>query len=160
VPEKPDPTAPEGRGPALSDDPRDDLLAIEIARGQTHEEAAEKAGVSVRTVYYRLKEPEFLRCVQGIRRGVLVRAIAKLTAGTIDAADALLQIVKDKNVDPKTRVEAARAMFGCLHRTSELAVHGDEIRALQERLDEVQRRDTKGKHMPIAGTPPARLPEP
>jgi hypothetical protein len=143
-------------------DPRDELIAIELARGARREAAARVAGVCVRTVYSRLREPWFTRRVAELQREMLTRTVAKLAHGSEEAVDILLALARDGKVDPKVRGECARGLLTLLKPVANLAVHGEEIRALQERLDAVQQRQ-ESKTKRIGSRPHIRvdrLPEP
>ena len=69
-------------------------LLLPLACGATAEQAARQAGVSVRTVYRRLKNPEFLRQVQAARADMVQRASGTLTAAGGEAVKTMVELLR------------------------------------------------------------------
>ena len=141
---------------------RDDLLAVELARGQTRAQAAKTLGISERTVYARLALPGFRAKVQAIRRETLLTSLAILNDSTTLAATVLRELLGDSEVEAKVKLGAALGVYKSLVAVAELAEHGDQIRALNDRLDQLQAQQTTGKNR-IGRRPHLRvdkLPEP
>ncbi len=101
--------------------------------------------MSERTVYTRLEEPWFRRRIGELQRQILLRTVAKLTLATDKAADAFVALLDHPEVDPKIKLGAAQGVFRSLIGLAELAVHGDQIRELHERLDQLQRQEKPGR---------------
>lgn len=75
---------PEGRRPV------DDALIEYLAAGRSHEQAAEAAGISVRTVQRRLREVEF-KAELALRRAARIEQLtARLCAVTDQAVDVIV----------------------------------------------------------------------
>ena len=89
---------------------RDDALVLSLACGATPEMAAQKAGVSVATIYRRLREPEFVKKLREARSEMMQRATAMLTAAALEAVKTLLDL-QAKNAPPATRLGAARSIL-------------------------------------------------
>jgi hypothetical protein len=139
---------------------KDDTLVVEIARGATREEAAKAARCSVRTVYSRLRDPEFQRRVAELRSETLTRAVAKLNNATGKAAERLSDLLDAKEVvgvdangervfapDNKTQLGAARGVFGDLIRLMEFTKYGEQVRELEERLRRLEETKAKKKNV-------------
>jgi transposase len=83
-------------------------LLLALACGGTVEAAAKKAGVGERTVYTRLKDPEFQKRLRELRDEMAKRAAGMLTAAAMEAVKTLLDVQKP-NVQAAVRLGAARA---------------------------------------------------
>ncbi len=104
-------------------------LVFALAAGACATVAARKAGCSRRTVFRRLKDPEFLRAV-GARRGqILSRATCRLARTSTQAVDTLQKLLDDGN--PGVRRMAAKSLLDSLARLSDLA-------EVEERLAELE----------------------
>jgi hypothetical protein len=114
----------------------DDLLALALASGATHAEAATKAGCSAKTVQRRLHDPAFRARVSELRRGMVDAASGRLTGALTEAADALRGLL---NADSEAvRLGAARSlieMASRMHETVLLQGEIEELRALLANRD-------------------------
>jgi hypothetical protein len=109
-------------------------LVLALACGSSPENAAQKAGLSLRTVYRRLAEASFRDQVQQIRAEMVQRAAGLFTAAGI-AAIRTLTTLQESAESESVRLGAARAVIelGCkLRDTAELT---ERIAALEARLD-------------------------
>jgi hypothetical protein len=115
----------------------DEALAQALACGATVEQAAQKAGVSVRTAHRRLTDPAFVRRVQAARGDMAQRAggdMARraggvLTAAAIESIKTLLELQP-----PSVRLGAVRAVLEMGLRVRERAELEARLAALEERL--------------------------
>ena len=64
---------------------RHDVLVLALAAGQAVRNAAASAGVSERTAFRRLADPDFRRQVHEARAALVQQAVGKLTAGMAEA---------------------------------------------------------------------------
>jgi hypothetical protein len=113
----------------------DDALLLALACGATKENAALKAGVSERTVYRRLKDPDFRQRLQALRSDMVQRAANVLTAAAMEAVKTLLSL-QEGTVSNSVRLGAARAILEQGARLRELADVEERLTALERRLDE------------------------
>jgi len=113
----------------------DDALLLALACGATKENAALKAGVSERTVYRRLKDPDFRQRLQALRSDMVQRAANVLTASAMEAVKTLLSL-QEGTVTNSVRLGAARAILEQGARLRELADVEERLTALERRLDE------------------------
>ena len=105
-------------------------LAIALAQGRTRSEAALAAGVSDRTVYAWLADPDFRSRVDELRRAVLDESLSVLFASSALASRTLAALLAE-TVPPTVRLGAARAILADL---VALTFHADleaRIRALE-----------------------------
>src|SRR5262245_50392798 len=102
-----------------------------LAAGATVCQAAERAGLSVRTAYRRLAEASFRQRVAELRAEMVERAVGKMADGMAEAADTLRQLLR---ADAESvRLGAARSML-------ELGNKLRESVELEQRLVELERR--------------------
>lgn len=94
--------------------------------------AARAGGVSEATVYRRLREPAFRQRVDEARDEIVTRAVARLSAASVEAADTLRALLRS-SMD-FARLAAARSILelgGKLREQEDLAAR---VAALEERL--------------------------
>jgi predicted transcriptional regulator len=118
---------------------RDVLLIAALAKGCTREVAASEARCSVRTVYERLKDPEFARAVKDLRHEWLIAALGKLTAIAGKAADTLDELMSP-DVDAKIRHASAKTVLDELLSLKAAADTSEQIAALQARIQLLQEK--------------------
>jgi hypothetical protein len=87
----------------------DSALIGALAAGGTAEYAARQAGVSERTVYRRLGEPDFRRRVDEARAEMIGRAVGTLALASQGAVATLVDL--QKSGPPSVRLGAARAIL-------------------------------------------------
>ena len=97
----------------------DHILVPSLARGETIARAASQAGLSERTVYRRLHEPEFRAQVDGARAELFDQAAGRL-AGAAEAATDCLIALLDAEAET-VRLGAARALWNQLVRVREVS---------------------------------------
>jgi hypothetical protein len=117
-----------GTGKHYADEP----LVMALAGGATAEAAAQKAGVSLRTVRRRLAAPAFRQRLQQVRADMVQRTAGALTAAATEAVRTLLELQKPPN-PPAVRLAAARAVL-------DQGLKLREAAELEERLAELERR--------------------
>ncbi len=122
----------------------DHVFLTTLAGGETIENAAKAAGISERTAYRRLKDPEFSQQLQDLRADMVSRATGMLTAAATQAVTTL-QELQHEDTPPAVRLGAARAVLELgmkLRESSELA---ERIAALEAEL-----------HSPTGTIPPTQ----
>lgn len=91
--------------------PGDQRLLEALLVGGTPTEAAERAGLSRRTVYRRLSHPGFLAELRAQQRDVLAQLRRRTVALSAQALDALHDVVVDETAPAAARVSAARCIL-------------------------------------------------
>ena len=112
----------------------DTSLIVALACGASPESAAQKAGLSLRTVYRRLAEPAFRAHVQQLRLEMVRRTDGMLTASGL-AAVKTFTTLQESATSESVRLGAARAIIelGCkLRENVELM---ERLAALETRLE-------------------------
>lgn len=126
-------------GPAGDDqaepDLRDELMAVLLAAGHTHEQVAEECGVSTKTVQRRLGNPEFASLVAR-RRRVRITAITSVLVRSADDAVAVIRGAMHSE-DERVSLQAARWIAESGRR-----FHREDVREgeFADRLQNVERR--------------------
>jgi hypothetical protein len=118
----------------------DDALLLALACGLNAEQAARQAGVSVSTAYRRLDDPAFRVRLDALRRDMLARASAMLTAAAVEAVRTLADLLKPAN-GPAVRLNAARSVLEHGVKLRGLVEVEDRLADLEERAKEVGERD-------------------
>ena len=113
----------------------DQLLLMTLACGATAEAAAQKAGVSERTVYRRLKDPGFQNQLQRLRSDMVQRAAGTLTAAATEAIKTLLSLLQS-SIPHAVRLGAARSILEIGMRVREATDLEGRLQALETRLIE------------------------
>lgn len=106
------------------------LLAFELASGTSVADAAEKFGVSRKTIYRQLKKPEFQHLVNRLRGQMVAGAMGRMAQSMSRAADSLGSLVDSDN--PHIRVRASRAIIS-------LGMKLREAVELSDRIDKLER---------------------
>lgn len=112
---------------------QDEALAAAIAAGQTVGQAAKAAKVSERTVYTRLKDPDFQARVAALREQLVTRTVSRLSALGGRAASTLAKLLKD-DVSPGIRCQAAAHILSHLARYRESEALATRVAALEKAL--------------------------
>jgi hypothetical protein len=114
----------------------DDRLELGLAAGKTVQEAAQSAGVSERTAYRRLDDPEFRSRLTSLRAEMVAQATGKLANASAQAVDALTGLLM---ADSETvRLGAARSIL-------ELGIKLRESTEIERRICDLEDRATSGK---------------
>lgn len=108
----------------------DTALVAALASGATVEAAASLAGVSERTVYRRLEDPDFKKRATEARAEMIEQAVGKL-AQLSAAAASTLGVLLGPATPPSTRLGAARAVL-------ELGARLREGEDLEKRISELE----------------------
>jgi transposase len=114
----------------------DTIVQAALAGGDTVAQAASKAKLSERTVYRRLKEPIFQRCIEDLRAEMVQRAAALLIAAALLATKTLIDL-QVPTVPASVRRRASRDII-------ELGRKLREITFLEKRLAALETR-----HLPL-----------
>jgi hypothetical protein len=110
----------------------DTALLAALAAGLTVSKAAAKAGVSERTAYRRLEDPDFRSRLGAARAAMLDRALGQLTEGSVRAAATLRKLLK--SYSPAVQLGAARAILSLGQKLTELVELEARMRALEEQV--------------------------
>lgn len=87
----------------------DPVLVVALARGATVAAAAVEAGLSERTAWRRLADPEVRRCVAEAQAALLQQAVAALAEAATQAVETLVAVMDCD--DPRAATAAARAVL-------------------------------------------------
>ena len=74
-------------------------------------EAAQKLGISVKTIYERRRDSDFRLAYQDAKNEIIRGAVYKINRSLSDAVDTVTEIMNDTNVNPQTRLQAAQTLI-------------------------------------------------
>ena len=115
----------------------DDQLLLALACGATVEAAAKQCDLSDRTVYKRLKEPEFRTRLKDLRGDMVRRSSGMLTTAATEAVRTLLGLLKESN--PATiRLGAARAVLEIGIKIRAMAELEVDMMEMEERINSLE----------------------
>jgi hypothetical protein len=112
----------------------DEGLVLALACGASPENAAQKVGVSIRTVHRRLAEPGFRAQVEELRTELVRRVAGMLTAAGVASVKTFTSL-QESAASESVRLGAARAVleWGCKLR--EAVAWTDRVATLEARLE-------------------------
>jgi hypothetical protein len=116
----------------------DELLLGALAAGSPVDQAAETAGISVRTAYRRLADPGFARRLAQARDELISSALGELVACASEAVATLRALLQAK--DERVRLGAARSTLEQLLRLRETLTLSQRLAALERSLQAQKRR--------------------
>jgi hypothetical protein len=118
----------------------DSALLTALAAGATAREAAARAGLSERTIYRRMEDPEFRRRVTEARATMVESALGKVADGMSDAAAKLRELLAAQS--EAVRLGAARSLLELGIRLRESVELEQRLAAMEERLQESERHES------------------
>ena len=136
------------------------VLVVILACGATVEQAAKQTGLSERTIYRRLADPEFARRLQEVRSEMLQRTSGTLTATGSEAVRTLVTLL-NPNVAPNVRLGAARAVLEIAIKIREAADLEHRILDLEAKINSMSQGPKlrivpeEGESTPAPGEPAA-----
>jgi hypothetical protein len=110
----------------------DAAIAHAIAGGATHEEAARRAGVSVRTVSRRLRDERFCALLDDVKARTFAAVASELIAGAAEAVASLREILLGADTPATVRVSAARTLLGAALQYADATEVRDELRQIRQ----------------------------
>jgi hypothetical protein len=111
----------------------DHSLVLALACGATIESAAHQAGVGIRTVCRRLKEPEFQAKLQSAKQEMISRTANMLTAASMESVKTLLRL-QGEGVPHAVQLGAAKAVVELGTKMRENAELFARVAALEQQL--------------------------
>jgi len=116
----------------------DELLLGALAAGSPVEQAAQSAGVSVRTAYRRLADPVFARRLAQARDELISSALGELVDCASEAVSTLRALLNDS--EARVRLGAGKAILDQLLRIRETLTLSERLAALERSLQAQRRR--------------------
>jgi transposase-like protein len=91
--------------------PKKEAAILALLSSQSVEDAARDAGVTPRTLFRWMKEPEFEAALRAARRAAFSQSIGRLQQMGIAAVTILGKVMVDPNTPPATKVRAADSVL-------------------------------------------------
>lgn len=114
----------------------EDIIAALISEGSI-KGASEALGCNTRTIYERMKKPEFKEMYTQAKGEILKQATAKLQGNLCGAVETLAEIMNDKETAKQTRVNSAVSIL-------QYGARFTETTDLYERLEALEKAYKKG----------------
>ncbi|HTU18561.1 MAG TPA: hypothetical protein VMG10_10915 [Gemmataceae bacterium] len=114
------------------------VLLAALAIGATVENAARKAGISERTAYRRLADPDFQARVDQMRRENLARTAGMLSGAALGSVKTLVDLAQDVSVPASVRRGAARDVLDMAVKYRESAEMEQRLAAIEDRLSKAR----------------------
>lgn len=108
----------------------DALVIAGLLRGLSNSEAAGEAGISERTVYRRLQDPDFRRQLANASSAVVTQTVSALGAASEEAVRQLLQLV--------TGARSEHARLGAARSILEFSAQLRESEELEQRISALE----------------------
>lgn len=102
----------------------------------TIEKACERAGVSRMSAYVWLKDDKFSVALENARTEAIGGALRYMQSSYTECVEALMEIVRDKSVNPQIRISAINSVFNNSRIVSDHYEVAGMIAHIEELLDE------------------------
>lgn len=112
--------------------PKQSKLMIAMLNNSTMKEACDEVGITTQTGYRWLKEEEFNREFQIVKRDYMKNITTLIQKNNKIAVKTIVEIMKDENLPPTVRLQGAKTIL-------EYGFKGLEIEDILERLDKLER---------------------
>lgn len=113
----------------------DEVIVAELLNSVSIRAAAKKLGLQERTIYDRMKKPEFKKLYADARADVISQATARLQNFANQAVSCLALVMAQKENAPQVRINAADAILRYCLKFSEKADITDKLDQLEAALD-------------------------
>ncbi len=89
----------------------DEVIIASILQHGTIKEAAAAVGISPRTVYERMKDPDFRAEYMEAKTDIIRKSVIAINEKISAAIDTVAEIMTDPDVNPATRLQAAQTIL-------------------------------------------------
>ena len=110
----------------------DEKLMVALLNCPSVRAAAEETGIAERTIYKRLKRPDFRERFDAYRRQIITNACMALESRMSDAIECLADMMNDGGLSPGIRLRAARSIIEYGLRAYEMTDILPRLEALEE----------------------------
>lgn len=108
-------------------------IAVNLLTCKTLNEAAEKSGVSISSIYRLRKDPEFQEVINQVKNSMFQETMQKAQGYCLESLEVLRTIMNDGAATDSSRVSAARTVL-------ELGLNMFEQENIIQKLTELERR--------------------
>lgn len=120
---------------------KQEKVALALLECPSIAEASRRTGVSEKTIYVWLKEPEFQELFREVKRRFISLALSRLEGITGEAIETLREIMNTGQGEGP-RVSASRAILEMVLKLYEYEQLEERITKLEEKLDEISGKTT------------------
>lgn len=111
---------------------KQEAAVLALLSSKNVEEAAHAAGVTPRTLYRWMNEPDFDAAYRTARRQAYGQSISRLQQGSTAAATTLLRVMVDATTPASTRVRAAEVVLSHAAKAIEIEDIDARLRELEQ----------------------------
>ncbi len=112
----------------------DEKMILAIMSNKDLLTASKTLGISVQSIYNRLRKPEFRQRLQQERQGKFEVANSKLTDSMGKAISTLVEILEDTNISAGVRIRAAQILLDITLKVTEQTDIIQRLDSLEEQL--------------------------
>lgn len=112
----------------------DEKMILAILSNKDLLTASKTLGISVQSIYNRLRKPEFRQRLQQERQGKFEVANSKLTDSMGKAISTLVEILEDTNISAGVRIRAAQILLDITLKVTEQTDIIQRLDSLEEQL--------------------------
>ena len=109
----------------------DETIVAALMENSTLDTAAKQCGLSIRQLYDRRQDPEFIKRLREAQSAALGGTVRYLQANTATAAETLVDICQN-GTQEQNRLNAARVLLEQAARLSEVADFAERLEALEQ----------------------------
>lgn len=109
----------------------DETIVAALMENSTLDAAAKQCGLSIRQLYDRRQDPEFIKRLREAQSAALDGTVRYLQANTATAAETLVDICQN-GTQEQNRLNAARVLLEQAARLSEVADFAERLEALEQ----------------------------
>ena len=117
----------------------DEQIIAALFSTSSNKEAAALAGISTKTLYSRLAQPEFQEKVRAARRELLESVATEIQRCTTSAVRVIAEIREDEMVNPAIRLQAADAILRHTVKLTDLVDLSARLEAMESKVNDMEK---------------------
>lgn len=110
-----------------------EYIAMNLLTCTTLNEAAEKSGISLSTIYRMRKQPHFQKVLKNVKNDMFQETMQKAQSYSLESLEVLRVVMNDVTATDSSRVSAARTVL-------ELGLNVNEQENIIDKIEELERR--------------------
>ena len=120
--------------------PRQLQVLPHLLASPSYEEAAKRAGISVKQIFIWLRDPNFLKELRKHQGLIFAGSISTLKAATEKAVQTLINCLGD--TDSRVRLSAAEKILNNAYKGMEMCELEERLQAVEQRIEESTSNET------------------
>lgn len=124
----------------------DERILEVLSTASSIRSASKQLGISDRTIYRRMKDPDFMERYQEQRKTAIDTASQELVNLAEMAIETIKKVMQDENASPQIRLNASGLILGNILKYHEMVTISAELDAIKERLKTIENANNKTNH--------------